>query len=277
MARLKTLLFTRKRYRFFIKDWLALEDLQSAADAVATLRFKRNLKPIQLDGLPGQRLVVIAPHPDDEMIGPGGSLLLAKARGAEILVVYLSSGSADACAIREAEAQQVAAQVGFQCHFMGWLADAIPAHAQAAQQLAAVINGFAPQRLLTTFVLDDHDDHRRANELLMVAHEEGLLSPTLDLWAYQIYTAIISNIVIDITAQSAQKRAAIALYHSQMQQRDWGHFALGMNAWNSRFIATAGQPAYVESFFNLPLGEYVQLCRRYLRDPCKVYQNPRYF
>ncbi|MGX7677563.1 PIG-L deacetylase family protein [Jatrophihabitans sp. DSM 45814] len=42
---------------------------------------------------PGQRLVVVAPHPDDEVLGAGGLLLLAAAAGRSILVVAVTDGS----------------------------------------------------------------------------------------------------------------------------------------------------------------------------------------
>jgi LmbE family N-acetylglucosaminyl deacetylase len=41
---------------------------------------------------PTDRLLVIAPHPDDESIGAGGLLLRAKAAGAEVRVIFCTSG-----------------------------------------------------------------------------------------------------------------------------------------------------------------------------------------
>jgi len=39
-----------------------------------------------------QRLLIIAPHPDDEVYGCGGTMAKAKALGAEVYVLYLSVG-----------------------------------------------------------------------------------------------------------------------------------------------------------------------------------------
>src|SRR5438105_15586989 len=40
----------------------------------------------------GDRVMVIAPHPDDEVIATGGVLALAASRGARVRVVYVTDG-----------------------------------------------------------------------------------------------------------------------------------------------------------------------------------------
>ncbi len=58
----------------------------------------RGASPLQLDELPVlpldrvQRLLVIAPHPDDETIGAGGAIQAALAAGAEVKVVIVTNG-----------------------------------------------------------------------------------------------------------------------------------------------------------------------------------------
>ena len=43
----------------------------------------------------GQRVLVVAPHPDDETLGLGGMLQRAKASGADVRVVYLTNGESN--------------------------------------------------------------------------------------------------------------------------------------------------------------------------------------
>src|SRR6185436_3329801 len=47
---------------------------------------------MQISISPTDRLLVIAPHPDDESIGAGGLLLRAKEAGAEVRVIFCTSG-----------------------------------------------------------------------------------------------------------------------------------------------------------------------------------------
>ena len=42
--------------------------------------------------LAGPRLLVIAPHPDDETVGAGGAIAMARARGWDVTVVFLTCG-----------------------------------------------------------------------------------------------------------------------------------------------------------------------------------------
>src|SRR5260370_13112736 len=65
-------------------------------------------------------VVVIAPHPDDEAIGCGGSICLQAERGNRVVVVFLTSGElglkkrshAEVWKIREQEAESAAAVLG---------------------------------------------------------------------------------------------------------------------------------------------------------------------
>src|ERR1700689_5081239 len=41
---------------------------------------------------PNDRIVVVAPHPDDEVLGAGGLIQQACAVGAEVHVIYLTNG-----------------------------------------------------------------------------------------------------------------------------------------------------------------------------------------
>ena len=43
----------------------------------------------------GQRLLIIAPHPDDDVLAVGGEMAVAARRGDSVLVVYLTSGDAN--------------------------------------------------------------------------------------------------------------------------------------------------------------------------------------
>lgn len=277
-ARLRRWLLGRKAYKFFLRDWVALGDLQRAADVMATMRFSQNLVPAQLPGPAAQRIAVIAPHPDDEIMGPGGTVIGALDAGKAVTVVYLSRGrDGEAGAVLCDEARAVADRLGYRTCFLGYPLRDIPVDAKAVEAFAAAIRDAAPQALFIPFLLDDHDDHRRASHLLLHAADAGALPAGLEVWAYQVYTPLPGNVAVDITAVAERKAEAIRGFKSQRAIRDWSHWALGLNAFNSRFIATGGKPLFVETFFVLPLDEYIALCRNYFDGgEAEVYHQPNY-
>jgi LmbE family N-acetylglucosaminyl deacetylase len=278
--RLRNFLFPRAAVRFFISNWLVPGDVARAAEVFATMRTGSVVKPQIVPGPKAARIVVIAPHPDDEVIGPGGTLLRAVATGASVTCLYVTDGDeiAEDAAGRRGEAQTAANKCGFQAVFLGESSSAIRHNEHAAKRLAEAIQRAKPEALFVPFLLDDNDDHRRVNQLLFTALRRGLLPAGLELWAYHIYAPLPGNAVVDITDMAERKRAAIRLYATQTAKRDWAHFALGINAVNSRALPGSSEACYAESFFVMPLRDYAQLCAAFFEPdatPCYLWKPYR--
>ena len=262
---IKNYLLSHKRYQFIVRDWIALTDLQPAQDMMATMRFSQNLQPIVQTIPTAKRILAIAPHPDDVTLGAGGTLLKAMAQGAEVLTVYLTSGRS-VSAERKHEAEQVALAFGHRIVFFDYIAEAIPIHPESMARLAAVINDFSPEVVFLPFCLDDHDDHRRASHLLLAVYRHHLLQSSFEIWAYQVYSVLLPNVIVDITEVADRKAHIITLWKSQCQKRNWPHYILGLNAFNQRFLPNDSKARYAETFFVLPLKAYMDYCGCYF-DP----------
>ena len=145
-----------------MKDWLPLFDLEATSQVLETKRFTQNLKPLELDGPAQSKIVVIAPHPDDDVFGPGGTLLKAIKKGAEVHVVYVTDGENDARreAIRD-DARRSCKALGATYTFLGCETMNIPlADEQVNRSLSSLLQDIRPEAIFTAFLLDDHDDHR---------------------------------------------------------------------------------------------------------------------
>jgi len=255
-------LAARSAYKFLLQDWLRPDDLDAAADLLATMRWVRQLEPVVMERPDARRIQVMAPHPDDEMIGPGGTLLRSIDAGADVDVLVLTSEPGEKGALRRRESEAVAAWAGYRLTFLdlpsgshGWADTAVPLVQEHLRAHPADV-------LLLPFVLDDHPDHREANRLLALTAPDAVLPA--EVWAYQVYTPLPANVVVDITEVHARKAEGIRMWRdSAMRSRDWAHFALGLNAFNSRLLAGVAEARYVESFFVLPTDEYRKLCARY--------------
>jgi N-acetylglucosamine malate deacetylase 1 len=280
--RLMNWLLPRRAYKFFLNDWRPLDDLDRVADAMGSLRQSARLRPAIMNAPQARRIAVVAPHPDDESIGPGGTLLAAREGGANIGVVFLTDDSNETVAsARRREAQAACEVLGATPAFLGFGERAIPLDAQAVHRFATSLSSLAGdgalEALFVPFLADDHEDHRRANHLLLVAAEHGEFRARPEIWAYQVYTSLPCNVLVDIGRHAGGKTQAIRSHVSQMAKRDWVSVALGLNAYNARFARGRPGGGPYEAFFVLPFEDYIDLLRRYFREPVHAcYQSDWY-
>src|SRR5690349_15928527 len=66
--------------------------------------------PVRLRTVERQRVLVVAPHPDDEVIAVGGTLALHQRASSEVLTLYvtLDAPATDGSIVRKGEAERVA-------------------------------------------------------------------------------------------------------------------------------------------------------------------------
>ena len=102
-----------------------------------------------------------------------------------------------------------------------------------------------PDIILIPFILDNHEDHKNANKLLieLKSHEE------LEIWCYQVYSNIISNAYFDITDVSDMKYKILENYSSQLKYFDYINWNKGLNAWNSQIIFFKKSKIYRKLFY----------------------------
>lgn len=268
---------SRAAYKFVMKDWRPVLDVEASSQVLETKRFSQNLKPMVLECPAQRKIMVIAPHPDDDVFGPGGTLLKAIQKGAEVHVVYVTDGKNDARreAIRD-DARRSCEALGATYTFLGCETMNIPlADGQVNRSLASLLQNIRPEAIFTAFLLDDHDDHRRVNELLLTVARDLDLGKA-EIWAYQVYSSVLPNVVVNITEQADRKRHLISLWHNVSGNRDWAHYVLGMNAANCRYVPSR-EPEYVEAFFVVPIDEYLDLCEGYFSHGAEqIYFSSRY-
>ncbi len=181
-----------------------------------------------------ERLVVIAPHPDDEVLGAGGTIARLAEAGTEIVVVIVTRGmppqfNADFVSQVRSEAEAAHAKLGVsRTIFLDLPAaalDQVP-HADVNRSIAAVLRDFKPEAMLIPFVGDIHLDHQLIFLSSLVAarpYEDGyprfvLSYETLSEtnWnAPHVTPSFLPNVYVDISATLDTKIEAMRCYASQ--------------------------------------------------------------
>lgn len=166
-----------------------------------------------------RRVMVVAPHPDDEVYGCGGLMALACEAGAEVLALIVSDGAgeppdSDATAVRRAESERAAARLGQRLAFMNLPDRQLHFGRELSGALAQQIDAFAPDLILCTALNEPHPDHQGVALAVMQALADG--SRRADLAFYESGGALANAThVLDITAVATRKDAAMAEFISQ--------------------------------------------------------------
>ena len=195
------------------------------------------------------RVVVVAPHPDDESIGCGGTIAMHVAAGDDVRVIFLTSGEAGSRTvppdefrlIREAEAHAAAGVLGVtDLVFFGERDGGLRVTRQLVERMREALRG--AERAYVTNANEMHPDHRAAARLVRAAAE-----PPTRVLAYEIWTPLTKmDEINDIGAHLETKLAAIRCHASQCELVDFA-------------AAAEGLARYRGEMFSWPEGEYAEV------------------
>jgi N-acetylglucosamine malate deacetylase 1 len=203
-------------------------------------------------------ILVIAPHPDDESIGCGGTLYFHTQRGDRVAVVYLTSGELglkklpreQAWTIREAEARKAAkilrlAEPAF-LRCPDWVLNEHVKTASAA--LVRHLKSELPEMVYMPHPLEWHPDHKAASPILWGAVRQCGISPKV-VRGYEIWTPMPEfDHVENIDEAMPIKLRAIRAHRSQLEQLPYDRAIRGLNEYRG---AIAGRCRYAEVFQTL--------------------------
>ncbi|MGF1665032.1 MAG: glycosyltransferase [Acidimicrobiia bacterium] len=124
--------------------------------------------------------LVIAPHPDDEALGCGGTMAALTAAGQQVGVVFMTDGGLAGPGGRRMTATERSEEARQACEVLGvkppntWMLD-FPdgglgrSAAEATERLRAVLDEFAPRRVFVPHANDVHPDHVASYRVTMEA------------------------------------------------------------------------------------------------------------
>jgi LmbE family N-acetylglucosaminyl deacetylase len=182
-------------------------------------------------------VLVVAPHPDDEVLGVGGSIARHSAQGDEVFVAIVTRADAGRfpSGLVEVGRREAAAAHGIlgvhETHYLDFPAaelDQVP-HADVNAALGRTFDAVRPEVVYTPFVGDIHLDHQRiALSTLVCSRPVGRHYPRSVL-AYETLSetnwnapylspAFAPNVFSDISEFLDLKSEALQCFASQVRQ-----------------------------------------------------------
>lgn len=187
-----------------------------------------------------ERVLVIAPHPDDEVLGTGGTIARYVDEGREVYVAIVTRG--DPSMFKPATVERVRREATeahqilgirktiFLDGFPAALLDTVP-HSRLNAALTEVIEEVEPGILFVPYYGDLHLDHRLVFDSAMVAARPGDKNPTA-VYAYETLSetnwsasqespGFAPTTYVDISRYLERKLEAMSAYRTQL--KDFPH------------------------------------------------------
>lgn len=205
--------------------------------------------PTRLSGPPVRgRVLVFSPHPDDETIGIGGTLLQHVEGGDPVHVIFLTAGTSgdptgaadpgEYAALREREARAAGESLGLgELEFWGFpdnfrvnendLGMIVPKVKEAIERIRPDVI-YAPHKD------EQHSDHHTT--AVAVARALASMSRPPAAYGFEVWSPSLAAFVVDMSPQYERKIEALRCYPSQLEHTAIERFITGLNAYRAVFL-----------------------------------------
>ena len=218
--------------------------------------------PYHLSHPPGERAIVLAPHPDDETLGCGGTIRLLLKSKRPVKVIFLTSGDkadpshsasgikhheehvTDYSLMREKEAVKALRVLGVSDYeFLRFPDRELNLYYKSAlDRLLEIIGTYMPDTIYSPSMIELNPDHRATAALSMEIQRINKGKIVF----YEITIPLRPNILVDITDMFDVKKKAIKEYKSQLKLLDYLRHIVSLNAIRTLTVQKA---QYAEAFW----------------------------
>lgn len=192
-----------------------------------------------------KRALVVAAHPDDEILGCGGTMAHLVATGAFVHVAFLADGvfsrpgqsaeQREELGRRRAAALQACALLGVASVSFGEFPDNqmdTVSVLTVAQVVEALVSAHQPDTVFTHHFGDVNVDHRQVHDGVVAACRPQRGHPVRTILCFEVASStewqlaghpqpFVPSVFVEITRHVEAKAAALQAYHAEM--RTWPH------------------------------------------------------
>ena len=190
-------------------------------------------------------VLIVAAHPDDEVLGCGGTIAKLAENGTIVRIAFLADGvlsrvesnfeQSDELTVRRAAAKNACDILGVKSIFFGDMPDNrldTVALLDIIKVIEELISKYRPDTIFTHHAGDVNIDHRRTHEAVVTACRPQLGHPVKTLLSFEVPSStewqlpgsapvFTPNWFVDISATLDKKMAALDAYYDEL--REWPH------------------------------------------------------
>jgi LmbE family N-acetylglucosaminyl deacetylase len=209
------------------------------------------VKPRVVEYIKGNKVLVISPHIDDDVIGCGGLLYKYYLLNIPVYVIYVTDGDK----IRREEGEKISNYLHYnQTLFLGCTVNHVGKHSELVDKFTNIIESVQPDIVLIPFLIDRHTDHVNTNKFFVEACRKSSHKLFI-ICGYEVWTPIIPNRIVDISAVIENKKHAIEICKSQFYGTDYTVLATSLN----RYRGESHNIEYGEAYYCVPVNGYINL------------------
>ena len=220
-----------------------------------------------------KNILIIAPHPDDDVIGMGGTIALKAKEGASFTIIYVTNGSGsvktgeykdlskeELIILRKEEAKRSLVPLlddasDVRQEFLGLESATLFTTPELfTRELDAILRSKKYDEVYIPYFKDRHPTHKAVAELSIETIKHGRFP--VELYAYETWDPLPvgeNTIIVDISRYYRNKLAAVSCHKSQCSITPFDEGIIAKNRYNAVFnqINTRNKMDYAELFLRL--------------------------
>jgi LmbE family N-acetylglucosaminyl deacetylase/glycosyltransferase involved in cell wall biosynthesis len=221
--------------------------------------------------IPSNKVLVIAPHPDDEVFGCGGAIMRHVEQGTPVHVIVVSDGSygvlaeerANYTLQRQRECEAAAKVLGYESLvFWSYLDREVCYSEKLVQEILTAINEAKVDLIYAPSVWEMHPDHRAVGMAAVEAVRRK--GKAIQLALYEVGIPLRPNRLLDISDLAERKMMAMQCFVSQNEKQRYDLDIAALNRY--RTYTLPAEVTAAEAYFLVVAEELAN-------DPLKLYQS----
>ncbi len=212
--------------------------------------------PYEATDISDRDCLVIAPHPDDESIGCGGSIVKHTRKGSRVKVIFLTKGDkGDFKGIFGSEYQDLRRKSAVEAlTFLGvrdyefWEfkdRELLNEKDVVYKKIEGLLNRNTPSLIYVPSPYEAHPDHRVAASIGWQIHKKT----GINVIFYEALMPLYPNMLVDISEEFKIKETAIQCYKTELYYNDYADKIKGLNRFRTATLPTTIK--YAEAFVML--------------------------